>query len=282
VNIHPAKREVKLFDQRYIDSLILAVAEKALNREHALSPGAFTGPETASGAHTGAAPGPQGDPGSPSLWPEGITAPASGPSLAIRDMGGLYGETSPRSERILGVVFDTYVVVQDGDLLRFIDFHAAHERMIFDALMARERQPDTQELLFPRVVELSLDDRHTVMENLDAFIKIGFDMEEFSDTSIIIRGVPTLVRDADCDGIVADFVESMKSGRDDSEGVAKKAAALAACHGAKRAGDDLSGDDIAALLELVSRKDADLRCPHGRPFVYVLGKSDLERLFKRS
>jgi len=286
VNIHPAKREVKLFDQRYIDSLIIGVAEKALNREHRIRADVFRAPAPAE-QHR-----PEGEliPGFVSDVLEhsqrGDEARAGGGRLydevfSLREKKEVYTGETPDAISVLGVAFDTYLVVENRGQLTFIDFHAAHERMIYDVLVNRERPSETQELLFPRVLELPLDDFHTLKENLDAFHKIGFDIEEFSEYSIIIRGIPPVVKEADVERVIADFIQSSARGRMEITEPLSRAAASTACHAAKRSGDQLNDHDISALVALIGR-GGDLRCPHGRPFVYYLTKNDLERLFKRS
>jgi len=295
VNIHPAKREVKLFDQRYIDSLIMAVAEKALNREHRITGSTLSADAPFPGNECRQADGKEspaeaaclpgiGHAGANERIPaNGIESGASflrdgGPATAA----GLYRDTRPEQPGFLGVAFGTYLVVEEGDSLRFIDFHAAHERIIYDSLLDDAAPPETQDLLFPKIVQLPIADYHSIAENLDVFLKIGFDIEEFSDYSIIIRGMPVDIKESGLERMFADFIESLKTDRAGFFTHRERAAASAACHAAKRAGDDLSGEDIRALLELIKAPERELRCPHGRPFVYRLSRGDLERLFKRS
>lgn len=310
VNIHPAKREVKLFDQRYIDSLIINCAAKALDRDHEIREEIFRGEGVGPTAAPPVVPVSSLSPGdydtsergrevyrlrdreaspqyretSPEPAPpqERHTSPEGElPLPGMKELSGFYKEIKSHSEGILGTVFDTYVLAEREGALYFIDFHAAHERFIFDRLMTEEGSPEKQELLMPEVVELSLGDYQLVLDNLSLFSEIGFDMEDFSDKSIMVRAVPAHVRKLDVEAFVTGFIEELNLEKGTGDG-SRAIAASAACHQAKRAGDTLTGDDMKRLIEGVFGGDHELRCPHGRPFVHKISRDDLERIFKRS
>ena len=290
VNIHPAKREVKLFDQRYIDSLIHALVKKVLDRSHRIEPAALQGPELSRGDEPSSDREDAGLPldfgherGTDRSSVHAYATGTEGTRATIRDMGGLYSRVTDAADcSIIGVAFNTYLILQEDEELTFIDFHAAHERIIYDSIIAAGDRNETQELLFPKVMELPVDDHALVIENIDIFSEIGFDIEDFSDNAIIIRGVPVLARDIDIEQVIADFTDRERREWGDRDSVKKKIAASVACHSAKRAGDQLSADDMNSLARGIKQGGHELRCPHGRPFVYTLRKNDLERLFKRS
>lgn len=306
VNIHPAKKEVKLFDSRYIDRLILALGEKALGREHAVEERLFT-PGTAvqqrppvirAGAYSdNRPPTPQGGAssannsatsGDSSIFGGSATASPgimekSGitPSSYIKDAADLYHDIEEsRETRIIGVAFGTYIILEKEGILYFIDFHAAHERIIYDTMMEKKNTPESQRLAFPQIMELSLDDHALVLENIDIFSENGFDIEDFSDNSIKISSVPAVARDADAALLMEDFLESLR-GEYRASDIREKMAATVACHAAKRAGDRLSPGDMEALVKGIFAAERRLVCPHGRPFVYRMEKGDIERMFKR-
>ena len=293
VNIHPAKREVKLFDSRYIDSLILQLAGKALNRIHSMSDGRITPVENSVESEVpefrnAFLPGLSGNeiaarrdsfiPREASANGElhSETAPSS-----VREMAELYTEmVAQRDYSVLGVAFNTYILVQKQDQLYFIDFHAAHERFIYDSLVAAQSRPEKQELMFPVMMELPVDEFHVILDNAELFSEIGFDIEEFSDNTITIRSVPALVGRLNEKEFIREVVDSIKQERQVA-GRQKVIAASAACHSAKRAGDSLSSSDISGIVDRVFSGEHELRCPHGRPFAHVIKKEDLERIFKR-
>jgi len=298
VNIHPAKKEVKLFDGHYIDRLILALGEKAVSREHAVRDAVFS-PGTSDKQRPPTPPGgaysinnanpspPPGDLGGRLMFGENFGRMSSwerggfSPSTYVKDAADLYHDIEEsRKTRIIGVAFGTYIILEKEGHLYFIDFHAAHERILYDALLAKGDAPENQRLAFPRIMELSVEDHALVMENIEIFSENGFDIEDFSDNSIKISSVPEIARDADAADLVTDFLESVR-GEYRASDVRERIAATVACHGAKRAGDRLTERDMETLVAELFGKERQLVCPHGRPFVYRMEKGDIERMFKR-
>lgn len=288
VNIHPAKKEVKLFDHRYVERLILGLAEKALNREHRVD-GRLFSPETAAAGTAPVAGGPgAGDappdplfPGASGAERGSFSADGRRPFAFVRDVAEMYRDISGGTgSSIIGVAFGTYMVIEKEESLYLVDFHAAHERVIFDRLMEERRSTESQRLAFPRVIELPLDEHALIMENIEAFSEIGFDIEDFSDTSIKISAVPVISREDDVADLFADFFESVSGGRERVD-VRRSIAASVACRSAKRAGDRLSQAEMERLADQIFSGNRQMRCPHGRPFVYRIGRDEIERMFKR-
>jgi DNA mismatch repair protein MutL len=180
------------------------------------------------------------------------------------------------------VVFDTYILCEDAESLCIIDFHAAHERFVYDELMKKESSFESQALVFPKVVELSLEEFGLINDHAAFLAEIGFDMDEFSENAVIIRSVPVLAAGIDIDGFFADLIESFKSDKGKTTGLRELTARRIACHSARRAGDGLSAQEIDLIIQRTFSGAHELRCPHGRPFVYRLGRSDMEKMFKRS
>ncbi len=310
VNIHPAKREVKLFDQKYIDSLIFSIASKALDRAHSvpdkLFSAAVSGMENADAEKVLNSAGdiktadervprnfrmPLQFSGEEKRGPEEYFGNSgegrhvagslfktddiinSGASLTVsEDL-----ETGPR--KIVGTVFSTYIIVEEGDKIHFIDFHAAHERMLYDRLKSGF-ELEIQELLFPVQIELPAADFSLVMESIDSFSSCGFEIEEFSDDSVVIRAVPAVAGNYKIDELVKNMIDNIREEKDSNE-LNEKIVSSLACHGAKRAGDILSAADMVALTSAVFGGKLELRCPHGRPFLFTINKNDIERMFKR-
>ena len=275
VNIHPAKREVKLFDGKYIDGLILRLADKALSKIHHIPDDSFS---------------PVFQP-SPAKEPEEISHAgasaeknlfeAANRPLQIRDMQQLYNDiVRPKDYSILGSVFNSYILVQKDDSLCLIDFHAAHERFIYDELIKKSSETDKQKLLFQSVIDLPLEEFHVIADSIEMFTEMGFDIEEFSDNSILIRAVPSALGKLNEKELVMEIAAEIR-GEKEPRKIYNAIAALSACHAAARAGDTLSVREMEILAEKVFSGEYELRCPHGRPFVHILKKEDLKRIFKR-
>ncbi len=290
VNIHPAKKEVKFFDAHYLEKLIISLANKVLSREHSMQDRLFS----AAGAQKGDT---LTDTGANSVVHEnGLSHPLSLNKTGyaqdlvqsisfqdsqVRDTEHLFsGIGAYEGERILGIAFGAYIILEKNGALYFIDFHAAHERLIYDSLIGRQQAFESQALAFPLTLELSNEDHSLILENIESFSEIGFDIEDFSDNTIKISAVPEVAREADISGIVADFLASMHDA-DGAAGIADRMAMAVACHAAKRGGDTLTPEDMDRLLSIALADGGQLRCPHGRPFVYKVRREDLERIFKR-
>jgi len=296
VNIHPAKREIKIFDQKYIDSLVCSIASKTLNRAHVISTGLFKPAWLSS-----VMPKPN-DSGSDqynqqknysteysSILNDSIEESSSGDlfSRGIRHMTSVAKSVYQSSGsglgiglQIFGPVFNSYIMAQKDDELYVIDFHAAHERIVFDRLMNRGVFVESQELLFPVVIELSRSDYGTAMEIADIFRDFGFDVDEFSDSSIVVRSVPVLAGRDETEKVVRYIIESINEDKSCGDLKVKIASSLA-CHSAKRACDNLSDSDMRGLAEEIFGGKLELRCPHGRPFLHTINKNYFERIFKR-
>ncbi|MCU0847128.1 MAG: DNA mismatch repair endonuclease MutL [Spirochaetes bacterium] len=272
VNIHPAKREVKLFDQRYIDSLIYALADKALGRGHVIEVG--SGARAVPATETDEAPAFDFGADGPAV----ITAAAS-PVMEIAEAYRI--PERPADELgILGVAFGTYIVAEVGEYLFLVDFHAAHERMIYDRLMSSRDGYEVQKLIFPKILELTIEEHGLAMDNMAEFLKIGFDIEDFSDNSIKISAVPDVASKTDPEDIIRDVLGSA-AGEGAGKGLREKIAASVSCRSARKAGDRLDREEMATIMKYIRGNEGRLRCPHGRPFVYKIEKNELGRMFKR-
>ncbi|HQO02838.1 MAG TPA: DNA mismatch repair endonuclease MutL [Spirochaetota bacterium] len=299
VNIHPAKREVRFFDGRYIDSLIISLVRKALGeKSHEIRDTLFTAAEGGSPEtpipEAAASPGISPEHSMFSHDEEQRAGEGAGESRrepllyhempsVIKDSARLYDALRGTSDsmRFLGTVFGTYMLIEKNDELHVIDFHAAHERVIYDSLMDREEAFEVQELMFPVVHEFSLDEYMIVEEQMELFTSMGFDIEPMPDNSIAVRGVPAVAGKMDLHAFFLDVVEQMK-GESEVRNLRSVVMERVACHSAKRAGDAVNDADAIALAEKIFSGRHELRCPHGRPFMYKMGKRDFEKLFSRS
>lgn len=191
-------------------------------------------------------------------------------------------EEAPKPVRVIGEAFKTYIICEQGEKLYLIDKHAAHERIIFNRLKARDMTASTQLLLTPVTVSLSKNEYSVVIQNLDAFKKSGFEVEDFGKDTIIVRECPMMIDPADTHDIVAEIAENLLSGKTDtSSDMIDMMLHTSACKAAIKAGNKNSIFELEKLANEVIQRDDVRYCPHGRPVLIEITRYDLEKQFGR-
>ncbi len=181
---------------------------------------------------------------------------------------------------LLGEAFSTYIVVQMDDSLYMIDKHAAHERILFNRLN-KETEIESQALLTPVTVVLNSKEYDAIVSNADLFDQSGFEIEDFGNSSVIVRAVPVFLTKEDLSALVSEMAESiLTSGRVNVE---KKEQLLhtIACRSAVKAGNSLSRSEMLELAQKILWNKEIMYCPHGRPVAFRLKKRELEKQFGR-
>ncbi len=190
-------------------------------------------------------------------------------------------EYSPKEEVVfIGEAFRTYIVVSKGDEIYLIDKHAAHERIIYNRLKAQQK-PQTQALLQTVTVKLSPDAHHAAVTMADVMNKAGFEIEDFGQSSVLVRAVPASLSKEDVSAAVTEAAESLaKSGQVEISALDNIYHSIA-CKAAIKAGYITSEEELLSLAQKVlSDKDV-MYCPHGRPVAFLIKKYDLEKYFGR-
>lgn len=184
---------------------------------------------------------------------------------------------------MLGVAFDTYIILQNDKQLIFIDQHAAHERILYEKLM-REIDAGTgsQMLMVSQVVHVTPQDRAKI-ETYSAEIRAaGFDIEPFGDDAYQIRAVPNVLGIPQSKSAFIEMVDRLGELRVLSTQQKRRDAILQmACKKAIKGGDKLTLEEIRPLLADMLASNAPPTCPHGRPLVVLLTRSELEKRFRR-
>ncbi len=180
---------------------------------------------------------------------------------------------------------DTYILSQTEDALILIDQHAAHERIVLERLKAAMNQGETlpsQLLLLPEVVDLSLTQKAALMGEFAGLAKLGLVLEEFG-SSIMVREVPALIKDADLKKLITDLADEMAEwgAANAVEDKINHIAATMACHGSVRAGRRLNLAEMNHLLREMEQTPHCAQCNHGRPTYITLDIGALEKLFHR-
>jgi len=186
--------------------------------------------------------------------------------------------------RLIGQIGSTYLVAEGPDGLYLIDQHAAHERVLFEKLMAQHdmKKIPSQSLLTPVVVQLPPASAKLLTGQLSVLGHFGFEVEDFGSNSFQVRAVPTLFAGGDPSAalraIVEDFEEDETPLQNEIE---KKLAARVCKRLAVKGGQTLSSDEQRALLTDLENCDSPRTCPHGRPTMIHLSVDMLERQFGR-
>ncbi|NCB31770.1 MAG: hypothetical protein EOM66_10230, partial [Clostridia bacterium] len=184
--------------------------------------------------------------------------------------------------RVVGQLFDCYWIVQQGDLVFFIDQHAAHERRLYERLIAGNLAGASQMLLLPAVVKLSPAQFDLLVSNLPSFAELGFEMEEFGTLTVRITAVPDLLGEAQTEDFLFEALAMLeKQGHMGARELKRAALIQASCKYAIKAGAALAPEEISTLLEAYSKKGVPMTCPHGRPVMVRMQKLEFEKLFKR-
>lgn len=192
-------------------------------------------------------------------------------------------ETQPEpSFRLVGEAFGTYVILESGDDLIWIDKHAAHERMIYEKLKAERGDADCQLLLEPVSVTLEKNEYAAVLEARELCRKAGFEIDDFGAGTVLVRTAPLILEG---EGI-ADAVMEMAGYlvRSKTDLTTEKLDWLyhnVACRAAIKAGDELSREELTALAAQLAAHPEIRYCPHGRPVSIVMRRRDLEKQFGR-
>ncbi len=182
--------------------------------------------------------------------------------------------------RLIGEAFRTYIVVECENSIFMIDKHAAHERILFNKLK-KEQTAETQQLLAPITVRLSKIEHEALISNVDLLEKSGFEVEDFGNSSIIVRAVPSTLLKEDVSNIVNEVAEALLVKNNVEIEALDRLYHTVACKAAIKAGYHTTNTELLDLAKKVLFDKDVMYCPHGRPVAYELKKSDLEKQFGR-
>lgn len=209
----------------------------------------------------------------------------SQPAKPQQEQTSLLPEASPAEQiRFIGIAFATYWIFECGDRLLLLDQHAAHERMLYDRMMAQfEGTAISQQLLAPVLVEMTQHDLMLLEELQEVLTDAGFDVQPFDDSSAAIHAIPTLFgQNENPRTLFLEALDEWQAGRGavTRERMRRQIAQMA-CKRAIKAGDQLSEEEVKGFLSEMLASDAMPTCPHGRPIVIEMTQYMLEKRFKR-
>lgn len=188
--------------------------------------------------------------------------------------------------KFIGIVFNTYIVIEIKDEMYIIDQHAAHERILYEKVKNNyysENEKDEQMLLLPDVISLTHKEMDIAKENIDMFAKAGFSFEEFGDNTVKLMSVPSMCEDMNTKQLFLDILDEMDTvavtARQEKE---DKFIATVACKAAVKGKMKLDEKEVKALMKKLLELPNPFTCPHGRPTAIKMTNYDLERKFRRS
>ena len=280
VNVHPAKSEVRFAETRVVFASVAGAVNGALSEE-ARPAANSNAPARESRPSAGLGAAVEGLLGGQALW---IPTSATSRAPARETPAGLFPSGPPT---VLGQHRNTYIVASDGEDLLLVDQHTAHERVRFERLVARleAREVESQLLLAPVVAAFEPRLVPVIEANADTLRGLGYDVEPFGGGSVRLRAVPPLLagRDpaASLQALLRDLLEREAAQWLVADARGRLAATLA-CHSAVRAGQPLAADTMSAIVRDLSESAHPALCPHGRPTIAQIQRSDVSRWFGRT
>lgn len=173
----------------------------------------------------------------------------------------------------LGQVAKTYLILLKDEELLLLDQHAAHERVLLQGILQRSTQGQSQLLAIPEHIPLHPAEAEALLRHAHQLARLGYDVQREQDV-LIVSGVPSLLSRAQALAALQDILAGRTEGFEDMFH-------FMACRAAIKAGQVLTADEAAGLLQQWLRTPDNLFCPHGRPIILKLGKKELEKMFKR-
>ncbi|MEE8620187.1 MAG: DNA mismatch repair endonuclease MutL [Dehalococcoidia bacterium] len=260
VNIHPAKAQVKFYHEQEVFSRIQKAIKEALARTPIASIKSM--PFSVSSEQ----------------WQSPRMIMDNEPAFVVAQL--------PTMElpvlRVLGQLTNTYIIAEGPDGLYLIDQHAAHERILYDQILAQwaQKEVEVQGLLQPITIEFSPREEETLRASEEFLAEFGFTIEPFGNRSYMIRAIPSLMAKSNIIEIITALLDNLAS-RDSPNTWEEKIAQSLACHGTIRAGQQLSNEEMRELIKQLEQTKQPRVCPHGRPTMIHLSSRRLEKEFGR-
>ncbi|MBU6154847.1 MAG: hypothetical protein KGP28_11140, partial [Bdellovibrionales bacterium] len=288
VNVHPAKTEIRFLEPGKIFALCNAAFQKLLDQDRI--------PESGSGGFSIQLPSfmlhsPSHFGGEAHFPSSRLTSQGHTPFLELSgnpgQMTSFIDETPIGNYR--GVLFSTYFVFEKGDDLTLIDQHAAHERIRYEQLKSkilRQESIETQALLVPEVVKFPQDRILELKPRLGLLDSMGFDVEVFSDESILFRSIPAIWGNRALTERLRNLLERLLVVRVDPENMVWdetlfEKIAMEACRSSFKAGDSIETSSALDLTRKLFLCEHPGNCPHGRPTSVRIQKTKVEEWFNR-
>ncbi len=187
--------------------------------------------------------------------------------------------------RFLGVLNRLYLLFESDRGLVLVDQHAAHERVLFERLMAQTEQGkvESQQLLLSETVELGMRDASLIREKLPVFHRLGIGLHEFGERTFLIDSLPSFIKGISAKKFILDLLDDLRTaGRELTQAdMAEELIASHSCRLAVKANDIVNREEIDRLMDDLRHCRMPYTCPHGRPTIIEISQRDLEKKFRR-
>jgi DNA mismatch repair protein MutL len=286
VNVHPTKAWVRFRSPRQIQEILYRAVHDALRQSQVVQSqrGLAVADDRAAGDATGSF---SIESGGPEMAP---ALPQSADNRTLDAQTRLFREppaqfTTANFGNVIGQLQDTFVVSATDDEIFFLDQHVAHERVLFERLLADlDAGPlASQELLFPQPLEFGAGQAALVQEWTETLEGLGFRLEGWSGSTVVLRAVPALLRGQEPRRLIEALVEDVNRPRKgEPVPLLHRALSFVACHAAIKAHTPLQREEMARLIADLAVTKTPYFCPHGRPIVSRLSLRDIKRELGRT
>lgn len=184
--------------------------------------------------------------------------------------------------KFVGKMFNTYIIIEKNEEVYFIDQHAAHERLLFDKFTQsyEEKKIISQTLLVPYTFTTNPLETNLILDNVDIFRELGFEVEEFGNNTFKVFSIPSLLQNISLKDYFDDTLKDLNKVSKTNQNT-KHFLATKACKAAVKAGMDLNKLEIDELMQKIIDNKSTLLCPHGRPIAVKFSRLDVDKWFKR-
>ena len=316
VNAHPAKTEIRFRDQSTVHRLILGTIERALAQNATIpfythrsqSEGTAAGREIPFVSEENlsykdpafAFNPPQNEPhpmkplmdsyreATTALKPPKIESHHAMrvlPEMLLSSVNEARGKFQTEGMKILGQLHNSYIIASDHQGLLIVDQHVAHERILYEKMASaiQGKGVETQGLLVPMTLELPPHQIALLQKVMPELNKNGFQVERFGGSAVLIRSVPAIARDSDCEKLLSEILEGLEKEERtlDVARIRDRIAVNTACRAAIKINMSLTNEKMQWLLDELALTRIPTNCPHGRPIILRFGMDEIERNFGR-
>ena len=188
--------------------------------------------------------------------------------------------------KFIGIVFNTYIIIEIDKEMYILDQHAAHERILYEKVKANyynDEEKDSQLMLLPDIITLSHKEMEIARDNMQMFRKAGFMVEEFGENTLKLTGVPEMCIDLETKEMFLETLDEINSvSRTAKQEIEERFIATVACKAAVKANMALTKEEVDSLMDKLLVLPNPFTCPHGRPTAIKMSRYDIEKKFARA